>query len=385
MVQNLNPKQSLIVLIGILLISILIRLPGVLWGVDFEDSKIQRFHPDEGTNIRISQQILDEENTPRVSYPAGYGTLLASFYTVVSPTFSSVCGIPVSGSMKFVFIGRLLSVILGTATIYLLFLISLKIFDDRVAALFGAFFLCVSGLHVTQSHYATADTLLTFLIYLNIYLCLRCLDKRGFLLIFVACLVSGYAFGTKVSLATFGSLGFVAYLKMRDLNLGSKVVLVFWGLFFAGAGILVSTGFYSNVETIRGFYEGVVNDNLFVKEHVKVLNPFFYLLFMIPSMGAVSFFFALSFIVFLKSKVWLKRRSDAYILVLPVLITLLVISSLSIPAMRHALPLVPFMCLLAGLGCAFLYPKKNIPPVCSFCFHCWNCFLSIAVCLFNRD
>lgn len=158
----------------ILLVGIGIRL----WGINFDLPYI--YHPDEPKYITIAQQIFKSKdlNPHFFNYPslffyiqsAAYipyylaGKLLGIFHLrsdILSPV-TIVMGATWSGMPSTVLMGRLISVLFGTATIGLTFQTGKQLTGRHFTGLLAALFLAISPTNVVNSRYITPDTYVTF-------------------------------------------------------------------------------------------------------------------------------------------------------------------------------------------------------------------------------
>ena len=89
--------------------------------------------------------------------------------------------------------GRLLTALLGTATVYACWTLARRL-GLGAGALWAAVFLAVAPLHVRDSHYIKHDVPVTLLIVLSYAACARVWDRRGSLVLAAA--VTGAAFAT---------------------------------------------------------------------------------------------------------------------------------------------------------------------------------------------
>ena len=111
--------------------------------------------------------------------------------------------------------GRLLGALLGTASVYLVFLVGRQAAGVR-AGLMGAAFLSVAFLHVRDSHYLTVDVPATFYLLLAAVLLQRFLRTGGPGWLAASALFSGIAVSTKYNAAIIIAV-FACYLFFRAL------------------------------------------------------------------------------------------------------------------------------------------------------------------------
>jgi hypothetical protein len=107
----------------------------------------------------------------------------------------------------------------------------------------------------------------------------------------------------------------------------------------------------SDPALLKSIYNNALRDNIFVQDHSRWLNPFFFVLFLIPGVGLPSFVAAAGAVARIR---WATLTFQERVLVVtagPLLAAhLAMISALSVPFIRHALPLVPAICVAAGVG-----------------------------------
>ena len=111
--------------------------------------------------------------------------------------------------------GRLLGALLGTASVYLVFLVGRQAAGVR-AGLTSAAFLSVAFLHVRDSHYLTVDVPAAFYLLLAAVLLLRFLRTGGAGWLAASALFSGIAVSTKYNAAIIIAV-FAGYLFFRAL------------------------------------------------------------------------------------------------------------------------------------------------------------------------
>ncbi len=147
-------------LAAILLTGFILRFAGIFWGVPFFDQFQSYFHPDE---IKI---ILDLSRFPAfllapgdLRYPTLFHALIGSFVFCTKPIVHALGG---DAWVYTYMAGRLFSVFLGTATLYLTYRLGRIVFD-KTAGLLAAFVLALSPGHIQSSSWATVDITTTFL------------------------------------------------------------------------------------------------------------------------------------------------------------------------------------------------------------------------------
>ncbi len=198
-------------------IAILLRIYGLDWGLP-SPAQVHSYHPDEITVIgpTLHMNIFAGEMNPHFF---NYGSLfLYAVYFVrlfaegygwldLTPFFKAFAAggwLGVSESLQAIeefaklhLLARWLSVILGIATVLLVFVWARRLMN-RWAAFIAAILLATFPIHVQHSHFATVDVPLTLLTTLTLYLAASAESKRRMLL---AAFVAGLATAVKYSVA----------------------------------------------------------------------------------------------------------------------------------------------------------------------------------------
>ena len=165
-----------------------------LFGLNFDQSHF--YHPDERriaeavTQLSFRPLQLDPHFFAYGSFPFYVTKLVTSALANVKPWFASYDGA--------VLTGRALSAIWGTATVALLMLLARRLFGGRTALLAGAL-LGATVLHVQNSHFATTDVPLTFLVLAALACMMAAAENGGACAWAGAGVAIGFAVATKFS------------------------------------------------------------------------------------------------------------------------------------------------------------------------------------------
>ncbi|MFI5179805.1 MAG: DUF2298 domain-containing protein [Thermoanaerobaculia bacterium] len=179
-------------LLGLVLLAFLLRLTGL----DFDEGHF--FHPDEraiaSAVLRLSFHPLhlDPEFFAYGSFPFYVTKAATSSLSLLGRWFQSYDGT--------ILVGRALSVLWGTATVLLLVLVARRRYGEK-AGLLSGLLLSLAVLHIQNSHFATNDVALTFLVLSALALFSRFAEEGGARLFLLGAAVSGLALATKMSAA----------------------------------------------------------------------------------------------------------------------------------------------------------------------------------------
>lgn len=254
--------------------------------------------------------------------------------------------------VPFYLLGRLVTALFGTATIAVLYVLAVEAYG-ATAGLLAGLFLAVNLLHVRDSHFITTDVPLTFLVTLALVFVLR-YWREGRLRDAVG---SGLVAGLAASMKYPGGLALLPFLLAHLLR-GAPLPL--WrrlvGREPVQAGVAAAAGFVAGtpyaVLTPGAFWRGVMSE---VREvgSVQFGNEgdlpgyLFHLFHSLPEgMGLPLLLLALGGLAL---ALWRRGPADVILLafVLPYFVF---IGSLSSRFERYALPLLPFLALLAALA-----------------------------------
>ncbi|MBV7327896.1 glycosyltransferase family 39 protein [Chloroflexi bacterium TSY] len=242
-------------LIGALVIGLLARLPGVFWGYNFP-TEWQLHHVDEWTHL-VNTEILSAPTAQpqwRPYYPKGLATHVAVPVLALRILTGGIDE-PPPPLVTLVVAGRLVSVLYGVATIFVVFLLARRFFRDQRIALIAAWLLALGGLHVTQSHFFLADVPSLFWFLLGLYLLFRELQgetsqKQYFLVAAAFCF--GVSFGVKFQIMSLPVLGIVTLMSRPRIPR-----IIYAGVFFFTGFIVVNFASYTPEDLYLSLTRGI--------------------------------------------------------------------------------------------------------------------------------
>ncbi len=148
-----------LLLLGVLALALALRLKGVAYGLPYSF-----VNADESTLVPKAFAVARGHLNPQFFfYPSFFFYLVAALYVVVAPVWWLLGNGDFLAQTPFVvdpgpyfLLGRLLSVAMGTASVYLVYRLG-RVAFGRPAGLLAAAFLAVAPLHVAYSHMAVTD------------------------------------------------------------------------------------------------------------------------------------------------------------------------------------------------------------------------------------
>ena len=358
-------KNLSILLFLILLGAFAVRLPGIFWGFKIDPKPhLIEYHIDEHRLAKHSRGIFRGASSAEWNYPVGYNVQVVLAATALNP-FREI-DIP-----DFILIGRFLSLLYATLTVCLIFFLSKEIFRDHFVALFSGVLLALSGLHVTQSHYATVDVSATFWLYATIYSSLRYVRTNKIFYQCLAVLAAGTCLAFKLCV--------LAVIPIFYILIKKRLKFIHWALILGGLVIVfvaASGGRYTFGNLLLTI-ENVHHDNLnVILKNNKMWNPFIYFVELLPGLGLASFILLSSGIFFLRKKLSGKMFNNDlfFILILPICSFGILICCLDVPFPRHSLPLIPALVMVAAYGLGEFNKKIT---------HSWFLLILVSVILYQ--
>ena len=347
-------RSAIAIVLGL---AAIVRFWGLGFGLPYAHSR-----PDEvATAGPAVACLVGNCRPPDFYYPSLFIYSLAglylAFYAVTRPLgwYSSVTAFADSRRETlgpFFYLGRGLSALMGTLTVWWLYVLGRTLFD-RTVGLVAALFLSMSLLHVRDSHFSTTDITMTALIVLAVLITVRW-EQAGTLR---NAALAGLATGLAAS-AKYNGLGtgvsFLMAMIMRIVNAGaqwrSEAIRVGVGALLFGAGLLVAffgTTPYILIEWDRFLHDAAVRGAGLARPHSVQLPPGWI------THATVSLPAALGWPVYIASLggtiglLATRFRQAAVVLAFPAAYYL-VSGNLDTVFARYSLPLVPFLALNAG-------------------------------------
>ena len=221
----MNSKKYWINIGGILVLALLLRLSGIMYGSN------EVFRPDEDNVVgnAFTMSKTGDLNPHEFKYPAFQRYLLLPFFSaefllevvnnrdIIDQVLQIIQGKSSRSSLReqiasmnqsrvyqgqktsYILFGRILTVFMGVATVLLTGLLARRIYGNYWGILAAAL-LAVNFLHVRDSHFATLDVPAAFWGVLVIWFCCRIMEHGSWKDYLLAGLFTGFAIGTKYNM-----------------------------------------------------------------------------------------------------------------------------------------------------------------------------------------
>lgn len=333
-----------------------------VWGVWYGYPDI--IHPDEhhvvGRALLMLQAPGYDLNPHFFEYPSLYLYLTALLYLAAAAVLiltGAIGGMPefyvYAQEHLFFFhgLGRLLSAGLGAATVYYVHLSGRRLFGETVGLL-AAWFLALSYLHFTDSHFVSTDVPSAFFVVWTFYLALAAWQSGSVRRLYGAAFVAGLTASIKypaglVLVAIYGA----GFLLTRAANAAPKAFLA---KFFFKLSALAALGFLLGtpyaVLDFKAFAAGLISQMLHSRlGHLGVEESGFFGYFtaLSPSGGIGATLVLAGLGGLLLS---LRRpQARAWLLLCFPFFFYLLLGRSALKVDRYLIPAIPFLCIYAGL------------------------------------
>ena len=196
-----SPTRLLLI---VLAVAFVLRISGVLWGIPLFDELTDFYHPDEPKIVNAAEQFPEHiESNRDLRYPTLCGYLVG---TLALPLKYVEFEDQQNRYLTYFVVARLVTVLLGTACVWLVYRL-MSSWLDRGRGLLAAAFTCVAFYHAQNSAWATTDVPSSFVLTLFLLVATRAWQPRGGI---GRRIVSGLVLGALVSTKYTGALAAIA-------------------------------------------------------------------------------------------------------------------------------------------------------------------------------
>jgi hypothetical protein len=369
-------KISKIAILGVIIaLGLTLRLWGNTFGLPY------RYAPDEDGKVKVVLQYEEKGFKHLGRQPSFLFNSLCILFKVSKfarpyiESNSSLQKLSLSNTAFFLWVGRCWMALLGAATVFFVYLLGKRVWDEG-AGIFAAALYAFCPLPVVSAHYIKEDTPLTLWVTITLLLCIPLLERGAKKDYFYAGLASGAAFSTKYNGAlTFLLVVIAPFLRKNTQDLLSnsanqqhdrKISL----LLLSGASFIIGFAIISPALLLRlgAFFKGVIFQSKYMIEGhgdgitVSALDHFFTFYLRKSLFPGVTLPVMLGALVGMW-KLWKEKRGLA-ILMLAWTWGFYLILELS-PSKpypfysRYILPIIPPLCVFAGIFASLLLPKKE--------------------------
>ena len=371
-------NKSTVALILILVLSAAFRLTGVNWDQN------QHLHPDERFMVMVSNAVslpqnlvsyFDTKQSPLNPHNAGY-----SFYVYGDFPLILVKAVSVLSKMDSyngtLIVGRTTSAIFDILTVFLVYLISLRITSKKSTALLSSLLYSISVLPIQLSHFFAVDTFLVFYLVLSLYLLLILFDRRSYFVSVLLGLSFALAVSCKISALLFAPIiviGYIFILFKKHQNVlkvlleGIVALIIFCiGIKLFYPYLFASPGLFSiqlNPQLIGNFQElqEWSKPNLYFPPAVMWLNypRYFYSFINAILWGWGIPLGIFSLISFFVAAIAFRRNQKIILIILSVLIVWIYQMTQLAQPMRYFFPAYPMITVLSGIVLSKILNKQS--------------------------
>lgn len=361
--MKLNKK---ILLLIVLIFAFLVRTFALNWDQN------NHFHPDERAIIMTVEKISWPDNWNPKFF--AYGSL--PFYLLKITSLNLAHIFPPASSYDYLsLIGRFISAMFDTLTVYIIYLTCLLFPKGRKFALLASFLYATCVLPVQLSHFYAVDTLLTCFIYLSLYFSLKFyFDNKSRNIIFSG-IFTGFAFATKIS--AFPILVPIFLILLIKKN---KILNMFYFGIFALCTFFIAMP-YAFLD-FKTFYRQIMDQQAMTKnayvfpytlQYVKTL-AYIYPLKNIFLWG-VGPFLSLAFLLSFKKFNKIVKIKGLIFPLLFCFIYFAIVGRFAVKFMRYMLPIYPLICIIASIYLVSV--KKYISLFIMLHLFCLIAFMNI--------
>lgn len=386
-------ESSRIWLFAILLLATVLRVYQIDFGTPYF------YHPDEIKLVAQAGRLLETKfMDPKAHfginvYPPFYTYILAGTMAVyilgslLTGHFESLSRLPLiyeQNPFQFFLLGRLVVALFGVLTVYMTYKLAKQLFSRKIG-LVAAFLLAINFVHVRNSHFNTVDVPATFFGVLCLYLIGLLLTRDEIKLYAAAAVTMAVATATKFSMLTLPLPLLVAHFsrypvkdwfkKIFDKRIAVTLLVglvafliacpLLWLDFQETFGGILGTKKFEQIGKI-GSGGGFLS--YWTGDHAQGFGVFY------PNAIPTTFGLVLTLLTVLGILYhgWKHRKADLLLLVF-IIPSYWMFETMSIKAMRHVLPLVPFFMISAAVAWDFMSRSlgKNMQRIFSLLIIGW--------------
>jgi len=184
-------------LIIILTLAFFLRFIDLSWGLPYH------FHPDEWNMASAITRLSWKNKLDPEFYAYGQLPLYLTYFSTKLYNLVPWITLKEIDLPEAIFFLRFWSALAGVGTVYLVYLISKRLFSTRYLSLIAALLASFTPGLIQISHFGTTESLLSLFFLAILYFSFKILEKQKFIYFFWAGIILGLALGTKISALVF--------------------------------------------------------------------------------------------------------------------------------------------------------------------------------------
>lgn len=363
-------KKHLVFLAGILLLGLFLRLYGIHWGLPNEQHFFS-YSPDEYSVFQRLQQMDVKKfdfnihayfNTAPFFYLIAIIFKVLSFVKVVILTSSREFYHYHTGEWaKLYLTARLVVVLIGVATVYLVYLVGKSLYNNKIGMI-AALLFSILPLHVVFSKQIIVDIFVTFLVVLDFLLLSKVLISNSWKWHVLASVFIALTLVTKIT--TIFLLPFISIcyaLRENSFKIDRKIIVSY--------GIVLLAYFIFNPYLLFNLKEAkqhlLICNDIATKQWVNLGYGFSWQNYSLANFGfTVPLFLVVLGGIFLAL---LKRGKSDIILLTWIVVNYLVIVKTGTPIIKYYLIIAPFMLILGSRFIIFMIDKRGLLRILTMC------------------
>lgn len=359
--KDYGSRESVFVfaaLSGILVLTLLLRLYGIDWGLPTSLHPYYSYHPDEAALLQLSQWLAQGKTAVKEFIYGG------TFYFVILRActyFGVMFGESIGGFNALanaMLVARYLQVFIALLTMLLVYECGRLLYDRRTG-LVAALVLVVAPAHIIATQTVRPDAISAFLVTLITLMAAKLLrsertDQRK-LLVYTGIAIGATA-AFRLPMMGFGIMPAIAYIIARQRTGGGP----FWKMIFDWNALWLILAIACTYVVLsphplmypEAFMQGIRTTIMYetsVFSDAVDRGPIFYqygwrLLY--QALGYPAYFLTLGGVIYLL----LRRHIEDRILLAGIALYFIMLSSITWTVVRYTLPILPLLALAGGVG-----------------------------------
>jgi len=361
----MSDRKYIFLLLLILIIGFLLRVTMINWGLPSENLALSTYNPDE----QNSYHTLEKWNPKQLKFPAGqvlhWGNLHL-FVLAASLGIGKITGYVHTGNRDFYInnlkqadrlyiTGRLISVIFGTASIIIVYLIGNLLLKNKISGILLSVILAFLPVHIINSIYVRPDIMMMFFCLLVIYFSLKIIEDDKKIYYILNGIFLGFAIATKYSAGSYILLPVLVHFIRYNSKIKYLLILYTVSLL----SFIVGCPYIFDIVSFKAAIKHLISlsSGIWYSEFGHIPGWWRYFTWYLPS-GIGILLLLTSICGFILMIFNYREKNNLLILIAGVIVFIFTAHS-RFQAVWHTLPVIPFIVIYAGYFLYFLYTQKN--------------------------